>query len=801
MRVEATRLKLTNPTMSYNGLTIVLEKASRFDDACLLSGYAGDYVRSALNPLRVDDAVVEVASSHRRVLPRTKVILHLGDTRRLPSGVSLMQQRGAPWLEDGVINIATFFPQDAIDRKNYFDSEDEDEDDPGNVKSTGGATRRKNWRFWLRKDCQKAARLAQAEGLVTNKCSYVLNPMLDTALRALDRRDQTLYLDIETTMDLRLTCFGFAWDASEVYSIPVLDYTGLYYHDTLGTCRLLRALALAMARNEVVIHNASFDLFVLFFRHKLPIPARVFDTLLAHHRCFPEVEKSLGHCLSLYTDQPYHKNEGVFDPHNRYQQGLLLSYNAKDVESLALLKPQIEATAAKLEASESVAQANASLRPYLTASCQGLYYKEDKVKEVIVKNSAKVDQLNRCLGIMVGHELNANSWQQVGRYLYEEKGYEKLGSKEDSATDEKNLLQLALKHNNPVIKYILRIRALKKERGTFKFTPLPFSFYGAPPDPKLTCSWAISGTETFRLASRKLMSVWGSNMQNWTKRQRKVVVPPPGMKFLQVDQAGAEALIVAYLCKRGKYRALFENRVKPHIYVAIGLFQKQFEAELGFSLTDYVTLPIEQMVKLSKWPQVAECAAASDEWPGKRRFYFMAKKTCHSANYDIKWPTFRLSILQETEGQLVLTPDESKAFLSGYRTMFHEIPEWHLETAARVKSTRLLRNLFGYPRIFTGPLDEQDLKKAYAFVPQSTVGTITNLTFTEVFNALAIEPRYRDCSVVQNNHDSVLVQGPEELMPELTKLVQGSMNRKLVNGRGEEFQMKSSASVTDSWGG
>jgi len=133
--------------------------------------------------------------------------------------------------------------------------------------------------------------------------------------------------------------------------------------------------------------------------------------------------------------------------------------------------------------------------------------------------------------------------------------------------------------------------------------------------------------------------------------------------------------------------------------------------------------------------------------------------------------------------------------------MFFEIPEWHLETAARVKSARLLRNLFGYPRIFTGSLDEQDLKKAYAFVPQSTVGTITNLTFTEVFNALASEPRYHDCSIVQNNHDSVLVQGPEELMPELTKLVQGSMNRKLVNHRGEEFQMKSSASITDSWGG
>lgn len=793
----------------YNGLTLLMEKPSRLDTTHLLSGDVRDFVSRSIAPFSLEETHLVEARGYVP-LPDTKLILHLGNTGHLPEGVTLFQQRGAPWVSGGIINMCSIFPQDAIDRKNFYLDPDEDDEEKDEKKSdsiadktTAGVTRRRNWRWWLRKDLQKAARLTK-DGLVVNKCEYHIMPRLDVLYsELLTNKGQTLYLDIETRRDLRLTCFGFGWHSSKTFSVPMMMPDDTYFYGELETAKILRALHIAMRDNLVVIHNASFDLFVLFWRYGLPIPRNVYDTLLAHHRCFTEIEKSLGHCLSLYTDQPYHKNEGIFEPHSSRQVEQLLNYNCKDVEALTLIKPEIEDVARQLGAGPSIAQANASLRPYITETCEGLHYDEEKRKSIVETNIRKVLQLERCLRIMVGHELNPNSWQQVGNYLYKEKQYEVPSYSEDGSTDEKTLRQIALKVSNPVINFILKVRAIKKETGALKFTPLPARTYGKAPAPRLTCAWVISGTDTFRLASRKMLKLWGTNMQNWTKRLRKIIKPPPGMKFLQVDQSGAEALIVAYLCRRGKYRELFENKVKVHIYVALGLFKQQFEAELGYKLDEFIEAPIAEMVKLPRWNQVSEVIAISDEWPGKRRYYFMAKKTCHSANYDIKWPTFRLSILQETEGQLCLSPDESKGFLLGYRGMFTEIPEWHLETQSIVKSDRRLCNLFGFPRQFTGQFDEQMFKKAYAFVPQSTVGTITNITFTSVFNELEQHPEIygRECSVVQNNHDSVLVQGPEELMPQLTSLVQRYMNCELMNPRGEIFHMKSAATVSDSWGG
>ena len=40
--------------------------------------------------------------------------------------------------------------------------------------------------------------------------------------------------------------------------------------------------------------------------------------------------------------------------------------------------------------------------------------------------------------------------------------------------------------------------------------------------------------------------------------------PKPGNIFVQPDQAGAEALVVAYLCPPGQFRSLFLNGIKPH---------------------------------------------------------------------------------------------------------------------------------------------------------------------------------------------------------------------------------------------
>ena len=602
-----------------------------------------------------------------------------------------------------------------------------------------------------------------------------------------------MYFDIETNRSLEMTCFGFSFDEKRAWCVPMVvsPREGYYYSDTP---RILRALAVAMRDNTTVIHNSLFDLFVMGYKYGIPAPRRVYDTMLAHHRLFPEVEKSLGHCLSLYTAQPYHKNEGVVEAQGHEQQTQLYEYNAKDVISMALLQPQIDATAANFKATDSIQQVNDSVVPYLTAMLQGIRYDDAKLDDIIANNDRHQNVLLRFLQLLVGKDLNPNSPKQVADYLYNRLGY-KRPSKD--VTSEKALLQLRLsKPDNPVMALILRYRSLAKESGQLKFPP----WDGVRPldHKRITTAYNLAGTTSYRLASRRLLGKWGTNVQNFPKKLRKLFVADPGNVLVQADLAGAEALVVSYLCREGNFRSLFANGVKSHVYVALRLFEDVWAAELGQSIKDYCEAPAADLVKLPRWEELKKLISSSDNWSADKRYYFMAKMVCHASNYGMKAPTFRVNVLQKSGGAVNLTNKRAVFFLETYHTLFPAIRLWHRETIAELKRTRILRNLFGYPRMFTQTIDPSMFKEAYAFVPQSTVGCITNMAFTDLYNNARI--RELGADVIQNNHDSVLLQCSPDAADEVAKLACVALNREMTSPFGETVKMKSEAMIGENWG-
>ena len=64
---------------------------------------------------------------------------------------------------------------------------------------------------------------------------------------------------------------------------------------------------------------------------------------------------------------------------------------------------------------------------------------------------------------------------------------------------------------------------------------------------RFVCSFDVAGTKSYRLSSRKLFGDYGGNAQNIPESIREYLVADPDHVILQVDQSGAEALIVAYL--------------------------------------------------------------------------------------------------------------------------------------------------------------------------------------------------------------------------------------------------------------
>lgn len=311
-----------------------------------------------------------------------------------------------------------------------------------------------------------------------------------------------------------------------------------------------------------------------------------------------------------------------------------------------------------------------------------------------------------------------------------------------------------------------------------------------------TTIYKVAGTETFRLASAKLWGK-GSNLQNVEKSMRTIYEPDEGKILVQVDQAGAEALIVAYLCEPTcKLREMFTLGIKPHVYIGL-MFPHHWSAQFP-QIEEIKKLPLAEIKKHPLWKPLESAIKDSDNNPPARRYYYQYKQTCHSSNYDIKAPTFRLNILEKSGGKIVLTNQQAIEYLSAYHSMLPEIKQWHREVERILYKTKTLYNLFGYPRRFTGLINEASMKEAYAFTPQSTVGTITNIAYTKLQEY--IEQQRLDWDLLGNCHDSYLVQCPigEELVcaAKMKELIE----QDLISPRGEPFKMKSEASVGMNWG-
>lgn len=316
--------------------------------------------------------------------------------------------------------------------------------------------------------------------------------------------------------------------------------------------------------------------------------------------------------------------------------------------------------------------------------------------------------------------------------------------------------------------------------------------------PRNSTSWKLAGTETYRLASTKIFDTYGTNLQNPDKTICSIYKADNGYNLIQTDQAGAEALIVAYLCKPGNFRNLFLNKIKSHVFVALHAFKWKWQELLpDIRISELCSLPIEELKKHSGWKQVESLIKDSDGWPASRRYYFIAKQICHSSNYDIKANALKMNVLKKSEGKIALTTKQAQDFLDLYHGLFPELREWHVEVLQKFKQDRVIYNLFGYPMRFNGIWNDELFKKLYASCPQSTVGTITNIACTRMQEY--IEENKLEWDFLNNKHDSMLHQAPESETHEATKKQKEFMEMELTAFDGTKFFMKSETAVGKNW--
>jgi len=351
---------------------------------------------------------------------------------------------------------------------------------------------------------------------------------------------------------------------------------------------------------------------------------------------------------------------------------------------------------------------------------------------------------------------------------------------------------------------------------------------------KNSTTYKLAGTKTFRRSSTKILGYWGSNLQNIEKHMREIYRPDgftEALKekclewlktgetgfftelellilrvFIQSDQSGAEALIVAYECDAADYRQLFINGVKPHVYVALKLFKDIWTNKLkesgglieDFNVNTLCDTPIQELKLNPFWKDIDALIKSSDNWSAKERYYYLAKQTCHSANYGIEAQSFRMNILEKSEGIIYLPMKTAGEFLLVYRSLFPEIPERCRRIENQVLQTRLLFNLFGHPYEITDQRVEEKMKEYYAWSAQSTVGEITRIAATSLQQHIELENKQWD--ILADTHDSYLVQCPLLDVNECKRKMKEYMNISLVSPvDGTNFNMKSEQNVGFNW--
>ena len=311
--------------------------------------------------------------------------------------------------------------------------------------------------------------------------------------------------------------------------------------------------------------------------------------------------------------------------------------------------------------------------------------------------------------------------------------------------------------------------------------------------PRFVSQFKVAGTRSFRLSSTKLLD-WGSNGQNVNDCVLQILTSRKGHKFVQADQSGAEALVVANLAPRGRYIELFRNGIKPHTYLALHLFAD--------SRPEWFTdISPKEMFLAAKEPAALRATAG---WPVlKHRVetsgepYDLGKRTIHAKSYKMGWHTFQENVLKMSGGKLVLSVAQAKKFLAMVDELFPELAAWQDEVIFIARRDRELRNLFGYPRRFERIFTQSYEREIISWIPQSTVGCLS----TEAMLALEPHAESRGWTLLNQKHDSLLYEVPDADVAEAAILLPKTIASFELTGRGgEKFRMKSSVAVGENWG-
>lgn len=569
-------------------------------------------------------------------------------------------------------------------------------------------------------------------------------------------------------------CVGFAFSRHHAISVPILDSIGRVQltnmtDNDMNEC--WRLIDKVLRTKKIIGHNYKYDDFKLsLFGFETP---NVFsDTLIKTRILFPECpDKKLSTVASLWTREPYYKEEGKEFKLGKSKIDQLLLYNAKDC-------------AVEFEVDEEQEQDLISFENRYQVPLRDYYYnymmKKHKFYLHMENNGFRVDHARQKelakryiqlqatehekLIQLVGHDVNVKSAPQKVM-LFRELGlpvYKKNPTSEDSIV---KMLGTHCKGKDgekkkAILEGILEESRIRDQRSRYiNFSP--------DYDGRCKTSFNISATETCRSSTgilkkpirpRKMGLAFHtiSKHGRLAKDIRSMFIPDEGKVFLQADSSQAEARVVAVLSRDYELLKAFDT---------IDIHRRT--AGLIFSMSSYLNLSEGFLEKID--------SIGKDD-----PMRFAGKKTRHAGNYNMGRRRFMTEF--NTDAQKFGIPMTVSEWKAGQMLdLFHAgSPKirgiFHAEIQEALVSTRTLIDPFGGVRIFNGRMDETLFMEGYANIPQRTVAHLVQGAGIKVYDEIGDS---KEAIFISENHDSLTLQVPANNWEPYARLLKKHMEAEI----------------------
>lgn len=386
-----------------------------------------------------------------------------------------------------------------------------------------------------------------------------------------------VYVDCEV-YKAHLVCIGFAFTRYHGCSIPLLDlqsnenHKGIPLHELVD---LWKMVAEVLADSNIKKGGQNFKADKVYWLEKAGFEVNGFDRdgMFMMHTLSPELPKSLAFQTSIYTNQPFYKNDGKeYNPHKDNIDNLL-RYNGMDCVINCECMEEMAKDLKELGLEEFYQEFVMKAYPiYEKMEKKGVLVDQKKKDALTAHYTIELDKVMRKRLDLLAEfniipdtkngDINYNSTDQVHSLIY---GHLRCPKRADTSDE----TLTALKNNvvkdvrkKEIIQSVLDSRSIYKLRGVYTQFKVDF-------DGRARCTTKQVGAETGRTADEIIKKPlrngkWGvpfktvPRLEEFGGNCKTMFIPDPGMVFFERDQSQAEARIIALLAEDYDLLELFD---------------------------------------------------------------------------------------------------------------------------------------------------------------------------------------------------------------------------------------------------